>query len=474
LRFPLDISAKGGELNIRWKGWVRPRADDDSIWQGTDYWGSSPIEGAIKDVNSQLEQNKNCVYICVGYNARAVSRQRLRLYVTVKSGASAGHMKTRKVDKDRLKFLYQNEGLEPWLKRAVEVEEVEEHIFYDMMRKVNPVLNQSDMWMLTETFMGITGNCYWWKRPNMLGVPYQIWIKETQYMRPKLGKTIDEYIKMYVYELGIKQEYYDPKEIVHHKYPNPYSMAVGLSPIEGLSDPIKVNENIYNYERATFKNMARPDTIISIKELGKEEFKRFKKDWEQMYGGAAKAGQAAILEGEDIKVNKVSISPRELSHLEGRKMTMEEIANGYGIPLVLLSPEKSNKAVAQTAYVQYMRDTIDPKLKLYEQKINEQLLPDYEGGENLFCAFDNCMPDDRDYLLKEKESNLKTGYSSINIERQQRGEEEVEWGERPILPATMTPLGSESPPKKSKEEEEKQLRQLADAVAEEIYRRDYK
>lgn len=457
---PVSIRVKSG----RWGKWTPPKETDESSWQNTDYWGEGADKFLIKHAYVQIQHNKNYVYVCNDYNARAVSRQRLRLYIAKGPGAAVSRS-TRALTKEEKQWLAKNEGLDPWLTKAVDIEEVIEHPFLVMMRTVNPMTNQADMWMKAEKFMGITGNSVWWKRKNALGVPYQIWLLETQFLTPVLGENIDEFVKGFIYDNGKNRVPYDMEDLVHHKYPSLTNRVMGMSPIEGMSDPISVNESIYRYERAQFRNMARPDIVVALHEkadLGDKEFKRLKREWKKTYGGENKSGQAAILEG-GAKVQRVSMAPRELSHLEGRRMTMEEIANGYGIPRALLSPDKSNQANAKTAYAQYMRDTVDPKLKMYEQKINEQLLPDYEGGENLFVAFDNCIPEDVEFLLKKKESDLKMGYNSINIEKAKAGEEEVPWGDVPIMSNTMAPLGSAPAPKKGLSDEE--LKEIAEAVA---------
>lgn len=472
----VSLGIKPLNIRIRKPGkWTAPKETDESIWQGNEYWGEAAGKFVIHDAQSQIKHNKNYVYVCNDYNARQVSRQRLRLYIA-KGKEGVVHKSTRSLTKEQKQWLYKNEGLDTWLTKAVDIEEVVEHAFLVMMREVNPMMNQADMWMKTEKFMGITGNCIWWKRKNIPGVPYQLWILETQFMTPSLGESIDEFVRGFTYDNGKNREPFDMADLVHHKYPSLTNRVMGMSPIEAMSDPISVNESIYTYERAQFRNMARPDIVIALDkdaQLGDKEWKRFRKEWKKSFGGEHKAGQAAVLEG-GVDIKKVSMSPRELSHLEGRRMTMEEIANGYGIPRALLSPDKSNYANAKTAYAQYMRDTIDPKLKMYEQKINEQLLPDYEGGESLFVAFDNCVPEDVEFMLKEKESHLKTAYSSINIEKAKAGEEDVPWGNIPILPVNMAPLGSKQPVATKKELSAKELKEIAEAVAKGIVEEIYK
>jgi SPP1 gp7 family putative phage head morphogenesis protein len=100
----------------------------------------------------------------------------------------------------------------------------------------------------------------------------------------------------------------------------------------------------------------------------------------------------------------------------------------------------ATRANAENAMYMYMKDTILPRVCRVEQKINEKLCPMYDG--DLFVAFDNPVPEDREFRLKEREVNLRTGYSSINLERQEDNLDEVEWGDIPIMAAGMVPLGS--------------------------------
>lgn len=109
----------------------------------------------------------------------------------------------------------------------------------------------------------------------------------------------------------------------------------------------------------------------------------------------------------------------------------------------MLSVENVNRANAETGEYSYMKNTILPRIRRAEQKINEKLLPMFD--ERLFCAFDNPVPEDKEHRLKEVEMHLKTGYSSPNLERQIDGLDEVEWGNEPLVPMTLRPLSTEQP-----------------------------
>jgi len=468
------LKAGLGRINLKARAWITPSVHDDSAYGGGDDWGGER-RLALDTPAAQIRFYNSWSYICINYNAKQIARQKLRLYVTKKVGsASFKNTLTRKLMKDETAWVKENPGLRRWVAKDVEVEEVLEHPFLEMMKAVNPLENQADLWMITETFMGLTGNCYWWIRDNNLGVPYQLWILETQRTLPIPGPNIDRYIAGYIHRIGLKDIPFDADEVVHHKYPNPYTKLVGMSPMEALQDPVVVNAEMYRYDRAVFLNMARPDGVLETDkdaQLGTTAFNRMKKEWVKTYGGSAQQGKVALLEG-GVKYKQVSMKPKELGHLEGKRLTREEIAAGNGVPMALLTPDKVNLANAKIAYAQYMRDTIDPKLKVYEQKLNERLLIKYED-ENIFCAFDNCIPEDRTFKLKERESNLKSGYSVINELRKEDGKEPHEvYGDMPILGSNMVEFNPEAEPKQPPQlPPPKQVDQdeLAKKIAEEIY-----
>jgi hypothetical protein len=77
-----------------------------------------------------------------------------------------------------------------------------------------------------------------------------------------------------------------------------------------------------------------------------------------------------------------------------------------------------------------MAHTILPKLRRIEQKLNEQLAARFD--DRLFFAFDNPVPEDKEYHLKEIQTNLSTGLTTINEERAKLGMEPVAWGDEPM------------------------------------------
>jgi hypothetical protein len=88
-----------------------------------------------------------------------------------------------------------------------------------------------------------------------------------------------------------------------------------------------------------------------------------------------------------------------------------------------------------------MQDTIEPRLRRIEETINEKLMPMYD--ENLFVAYDSVVPDDKAFELTTRTANLGSYVTTVNEEREKMGLDKVAWGDVPLAPPTIAPLGSQ-------------------------------
>ena len=96
--------------------------------------------------------------------------------------------------------------------------------------------------------------------------------------------------------------------------------------------------------------------------------------------------------------------------------------------------ESSTEANSKSSILLYKENCIRPKLYRIEEKINEKILPRY--SDRLFVAYSDETPN-FDQMLKERDLNLRTGYSTVNMERNKVGLDSVPWGNTPYLPVNM-------------------------------------
>ncbi len=399
------------------------------------YWPDTNYRELIKKYTSW-------VYACSSKNANSCAQIPLRLYTAKTGKTTKALFPTKSVPIERMDYLLKSPTAFNYIRKAQVIEEVIEHPFLALMQNVNPFMNQFDL--LEHLFLSqdMVGNAYWIIVKSPIGVPDMIWPMQPQFIKPIPSK--DKFIEAFEYSISATEKYrIEPEDMIHFKYINLNDAILGVGPLQACVVAVDLGISMNEFETSLFQNRAIPDWAMTMPaEAGKpspDMRKRIEKEWKKNYGGTKKAGKMAFLYGGS-ELKQISLSPREMNYLQGRKASKEEVAAIFGVPLSKITVENVNRANAEAGDYAYMKDTIRPRLLKAEQKMNERLLPMFD--ERLFCAFDNPVPEDKEFHLKETAELLKVGYKSINQARQEDGQEEVDWGNVPLMPINIVPLGT--------------------------------
>ena len=408
-------------------------------WQsGRPYLPARNYQQLVKKYNSW-------VYACSNKNSTNCAQVPLRLYATKPSSKTKALFPTRKLQRSTLNYLRKSPSAAKFIASGVEVEEVLQHPFLDLLHNVNEFMNGFDLMEVSYLSQELTGNAYWHITKNeVTGLPLEIWPLFPQYM--KIIPSKETFIDHYEYAVtNLEKHLVPPEEMIHFKYVSPTNAFYGEGPLQAAVVAADLGVSMNVYEASLMINRGQPDWALVLPEESgdpdDDAKKRMYSEWHKRFGGVKKSGKMAILHGgADLK--QISLSPKEMAFLKGRKAVLEEIAAIFGVPLSKLTTENVNRANAEAGDYSYMKDTILPRLRKFEQKLNEQLLPMYD--DRLFCAYDNPVPEDKEFRLKQIESLLKTGYSVINEQRKIDGLEPVEWGDIPLIPMGVAPLGTQA------------------------------
>lgn len=394
-----------------------------------------------------LKHYRHWVYRAATMNANSVAAVPLRLYVTTnRSQKSYPNMRkgidTKPVSKQQFKWLEKNSGLVRRLSKAVLVEEVIEHPFLSLWESANQQYDGFELKELWELFAELTGDAYLWMQLNSLGIPQSFWVLQSQHLTIVPGEG-DEFIRGYIYGTSFdNQVALEANEVAHLRFPNPHNVFYGMSPMQSVISAVKRKEDMDAYEASLLKNNARPDFLIKHKgKVNTKTLKEIRERWMQLYSGG-KSGMPAVLEGE-MELEKLGFSPREMAFLKGQKFSRDEILNAFGVPISKVTTEAVNLANADIGETQYQRDTIVPRLKRQEQKLNQDVLPKFD--DRLFVAYDNPVPEDKAFALEKSDRYLKNGVITINEVREKEGLEPVSWGKSAWMPFNLLPVGSERP-----------------------------
>ena len=402
---------------------ARPDAGDPTAWIDQDFWGIGALAGGRPRTKRDfIREFQGWVYIATKLNAVSVASVPLRLYVAKETkGRKFKTISTRAVDKKRLNYMESNAGLSRYFRKSEEIEEVTDHAFLDLLQSVNPYQNKRDLMEMTSLFLDLTGEAYWFLMPDNLAVPEQIYVIPSQFINPKFGSSIDNLIEGYVYKSGSTEFVIKPEQIVYFNYPNPNNTFIGFSTIRGIAETIYIENEMDAFEAAVFENRARLGGVITQTEMINEQDKeRLKRQFQDKHAGGRKAGKALWLP-KGLKYDRDAMTPEEISFIEGRRIAMEIICLAFDVPPGALTSKDVNLANATVADQRHAKNGILPRCRRLEEKINEVLLPRYD--DRLFCAYDNPVPEDRDFLLRQNKEYVTAGVLSRDEIRSELGKD---------------------------------------------------
>ena len=407
-----------------------------------------------------LRRYEGWVHHCAWLNATAMSGVQLRLYVLKKRVVS---VPTRGVKLAEQRRILKN----PQLARKAagagdDFDEVESHIALDVLDHPNPYMDGRSFSQIMELHLGLTGNCYQWKERGVLGETVGLWPLPPQYVTIIPGP--DRLIG--AYELssdGIRKIRFVPEDIIHLKRPNPRDpYFYGLGEAESEADVIWLSGEIDDYEIHTFKNLARPDSVLEAAKddaapLTKDQKDELKKEIALMYGGSKKSGRVAVLSG--LRWKPMNWSPRDISYLKGEEKVMLRVANAFGIPKSMLTTDDVNLANAKAGAAQFAARTLEPRLRYTESALTEQWIIEYD--ERLFVAFDDATPVDEESQYQQEVAYVASGIRTVNEVRADHGWE-------PLPEPELEPVGEtggngedETPPSKQVSQRDHELEHLS-------------
>jgi len=386
------------------------------------------------DMHSQVRAYSSWVYIAAQKNAIAFANVPLRLYVAKRTGSQKLLAPTKVVPPMLKQQMQRRASLAPWLAKAADVQEVQEHPLLELLKKVNPFNNGFELLFDTDLYQELTGNAYWYIVRDKLGLPAAIWSLPSQYMY--VIPSAEKYIAGYKWKRGTVEVDFTPEEIIHFKLPNPNDQYYGMSPLQAAKDAFNIQANMSIYQNAVFSNDGRLAGAFETDQvLTDPTFERLKLQIQNEFRGAKNAGKLPLLEA-GLHYKEYALAPKELDFLNSRRWTQEEIVNSYGQTLALYD-KNTTRANSETALYLWMAHTISPRHRMVEQKLNEAFVSLYDP--NLFVAFDECVPENVEFRLQERRTNIEIGYTTINEERAKEGLDPVPWGDAPMnrMPAMI-------------------------------------
>jgi SPP1 gp7 family putative phage head morphogenesis protein len=291
-------------------------------------------------------------------------------------------------------------------------EPMADHPFYELMdepSKMFPEIDGYSLKYITAVLAELLGECFWIKFRagrkvvEILPMP-PAWCIMTptqgnpNFLFQPFGTTASKTISA------------PPEDVVWFKQvdiTDPYGRGRGRT--ETLGDELDADEMAAKWQKNYFYNDATPPFWANIPGAQTTDLERMRDTWGQRLGGWMNARKPAFTNGDNIQINKLGDTVKEMDFTESRKYLRDGFLQHYSIPPELFGIlENSNRSTIDAAYYLYAKNVIVRRLGFYERAITKQLIiPDYDP--RLIAKIKFGVPEDEEFKLKKVTSGFSSG-----------------------------------------------------------------
>ena len=233
----------------------------------------------------------------------------------------------------------------------------------------------------TERALLITGGAYWYKiykGRRLVGfVPLNPTTMNVNLMTDRA--TLENPLLGASFTQAINGKQYGPWTIADVVYFRESSyvddIGPGVSAAQVALSSAKLEHYLSRFSAAFFEGGAQPITVLNLPEnMDESEFKRFQTEWQARFSGVLNAFRTAFVRTPDLKVSTITPPINSLQMPELYERVITSVGMAYGVPRTMLEASAANYATADSDRQSFWRETVVPRLAMYEHTINTQIL----------------------------------------------------------------------------------------------------
>ena len=344
------------------------------------------------------------------------------------------------------------------------VELPENHWLNKLLDRPNPKMTGDTFWKLATLYRDC-GGALILKKTNEAVFQENQQITELELLNPAGMQIKYENNEVKSYEVsdfvtGEKKTYL-ANQVIYWRIPNPKKPTEGVSLLQSAGYSIDLDNQLSIYQTAVLRNGGSVDAVFSFENLlNKEQLDVLKSSYGEEYAEAKNAKRPLFL-GGDAKFERVGLTPDEIGFIQGKELTINDLAVATGVPKSILGLTSGDTfANADIAYRIFLRETIKPLADELVNLLDWQLAP-----KDLEISYIDPTPEDVEQKLKTLETASRVGAITLNEKRDMLGLEPVKNGDEVEKPVNTQPAKEEVKsvkplfvhPLKNKEHREKYL-----------------
>lgn len=242
-----------------------------------------------------------------------------------------------------------------------------------------------------------------------------------------------------------------PDQVVHFHGYDPVDLRQGSSPIDSLRSLLAEEFEASRAREQMWRNGGRLSGVLKrpadAPKWDPTAKARFKEGWRAFTAAGGAAGGTPILE-DGMDYEQLAIDPAKAQYIEARKLTREEVAAAYHIPLPMVGIlDHATFSNIREQHIQLYQDTLGPWLQMMQEEIGLQLIPDLPDSEDVYVEFN--LQEKLRGSFEEQAQQLQTAvgapWLTRNEARARMNLPQIDRGDELITPMNVLVGGMASP-----------------------------
>jgi phage portal protein BeeE len=195
----------------------------------------------------------------------------------------------------------------------------------------------------------------------------------------------------FVWFHGQERIEFSTEDVAHFAGYNPLNSLMGLSPLETLRQVLAEETAAAENREAYWRNASRMEGVIEqskdAKDWTEPQQQAFRTQWQEYSAGGAKAGMTAVLP-KGMTLKPWSFNARDSEYVASRKLSREECAAAYHIPLPMVGIlDHATFSNIKEQHKQLYADSLGPWIEMITEELEAQILVEARDQQDVYVEF---------------------------------------------------------------------------------------